>query len=114
MSEFTLFGISFVLNVIVSVAIAAFTFWLWRRYRYPFLLLFAFGALLDIFTALVQLASYDASLSKWDYILLLKTLYTLSIISALIFGTGLGFLIRHIRSIAAGEKGTAANAAQSV
>lgn len=100
MSRIALFELSLVVATTVSVGFCACAFWLWRRWRFPFLLLFAFGALLDIFISLAHLAAVRNPLFDAEYGALMDALNVLFIISSLIFATGLAFLMRHIRRAA--------------
>lgn len=93
-----LYGIAYILAVIVSIAMAAFVFPLWRRYRHRFLLLFGITALLDIFRAAVDLYSQRQPLSDAEYAAALQVVYILHIIGTLVFGAGLLLLVRHVRS----------------
>ena len=93
----TLYEITLLVSLAVCVATACAAFWLWRRYRYPFVLFFAFAALLDISTALCELAAWHNPLVDSEYATLMDALRAVYIISSLLFATGLAFLVRHIQ-----------------
>ena len=96
MSAPTLYEIGLLLHLMVNVAIVVSAFWLWRRYKHRFLLLFGFGALLDIFIALAESAASRNPIFDSVHPALAQALIVLFIISSLIFATGWVLLMRHI------------------
>ena len=97
MSTATLYGITLLVSLAVCVATVGAAFWLWRRYKFPFVLFFAFASLLDIFSALCELAAWHYPLSDSEYATLMDALRIIYIISSFIFATGLAFLVRHVQ-----------------
>ena len=97
MTAAELYNVASVMGLVVSAAIAAFVFPLWRRYRLPFLLVFGFDALLDIFIILMDFVFLGRSSA--EYASAAKMIQSLQIISVLIFGLGLLLLVRFLRSV---------------
>ena len=106
MTAAELYNVASVMGLVVSAAIAAFVFPLWRRYRFPFLLVFGFSALLDIFIILMDFVSLGRSSA--EHASAAKMIQSLNIISVLVFGMGLLLLVRFVRS--AGITGAPPNA----
>ena len=91
-----LYNVASVMGLVVSAAVAAFVFPLWRRYHLPFLLVFGFSALLDIFIILMDFVLLGRSSA--EYASAAKLVQSLHITSMLIFGVGLLLLVRFVRS----------------